>query len=414
MEITKELLENLYLNQGLSVRECAEQLGLPSHGGISYRLKKFGIKSRPNRFKKGNQINKGRRRFGRENANWKGGKNELTICIDCTNEFYIYPSAKTNYQRCEDCRKKNQISNELKGRKFGSLTVIKDAGRKKWEGCSRRLWLCKCDCGKEHTVRANDLKEGKTKSCGCEQYLTGEKSPSWKEKIEVKCGYCKKVLRIHPCKAELYEKHFCKNSNCYGEWIKKTEARKGAKNSKWIGGSSVSGFDAYAKKIDFAEKVRPSPRNEKLLEVTCAYCGRWFQPSTSQVSQRTRALYGGGGENRFYCSDHCKNACPTYRKISWPEGYKPATSREVQPQLRQMRLEIDDYTCQKCEKTINEAELHCHHYTGTVQNPIESADVDNTIILCKQCHKWVHTQEGCRYFELRCGKNTDNIGEQNN
>ena len=79
----KELLEDLYLNQGLSVRECAEKLGLPSHGGISWRLKKFGIKTRPNRFKKGNQINKGRRHFGGENANWKGGKKELLICIDC-------------------------------------------------------------------------------------------------------------------------------------------------------------------------------------------------------------------------------------------------------------------------------------------------------------------------------------------
>jgi len=251
----------------------------------------------------------------------------------------------------------------LNGRKFGLLTVIKDAGRVKWEGGSRRLWLCKCDCGKEHTVRANNLKEGKTKSCGCEQGLTGEKNP------------------------------------------------------KWIGGKSTISFDTYADQIQFAEEVRRSPDNNAILEVRCTYCGRWFRPSLSQASQRIRVLYGqkgNTGECRLYCSQNCKTSCPTYRKKYWPEGYKPATSREVQPQLRQMRLEIDDYTCQKCEKTIDEAELHCHHYTGTVQNPIESADVDNTITLCKQCHKWVHTQEGCRYFELRCSKNTDNIAEQNN
>jgi len=28
-------------------------------------------------------------------------------------------------------------------------------------------WLCKCDCGKEKIIRGNDLKTGRTKSCGC-------------------------------------------------------------------------------------------------------------------------------------------------------------------------------------------------------------------------------------------------------
>ena len=408
MKITKELLEDLYVNQGLSVRECAEKLGLPTHGGISWRLKKYGIKTRPNRFQKGNQVNKGRQRLGPENANWKGGKTALSVCIDCKNEFYTRPSEKDNYQRCEDCRIKNQISNDLKGQRFGLLTVVKEAGRVKWDGGSRRLWLCKCDCGKEHTVRANDLKGRKTKSCGCEQGLKGKKNPNWKEKIEVKCGNCKKVLRIHPSKAELYENHFCKNSNCYGDWLKKTEARKGEKSPKWIGGKSALSFDTYVDQIEFAEEVRRSPDDNAILEVRCTYCGRWFGPSYQQVTQRIRVLYGqkgAAGESRLYCSQNCKKSCPTFRKISWPEGYKPATSREVQPQLRQMRLEIDDYTCQKCGKTIDEAELHCHHYTGTMQNPIESADLDNTITVCKKCHKWVHTQEGCRYFELRCGKN---------
>jgi len=351
MRITKELLEDLYVKQGLSVRQCAEELGLPTHGGISWRLKKFGIKTRPNRFQKGNEINKGRRRFGKENPNWKGGKSASLICIDCGDEFYTHPGNKDNYKRCEKCRKSREDSNDLTGERFGMLTVIKESGRVKWEGGSRRLWLCKCDCGKQHTVRANDLKNGRTKSCGCGQGLKGEKNP------------------------------------------------------KWVGGSSVVGFDTYARQLEFAEQTRRSPTNEKVLEVRCAYCGRWFTPSVSEVSQRIRVLYGqkgAVGECRFYCSDNCRRACPTFRKILWPEGYKPATSREVQPELRQMRLHIDNYTCQKCGKTINEVELHCHHYTGTMQDPIESADVDNTITLCKKCHKWVHTQEGCRYFELRC------------
>ena len=163
-------------------------------------------------------------------------------------------------------------------------------------------------------------------------------------------------------------------------------------------------FDTFAPHLTVDEE--PIADNDGKLLARCTYCGRHFYPTRGSVKARIEALKGmkGGGayEARLYCSDNCKRTCPTYRKQLWPAGYKPSTSREVQPELRQMRLEIDDYECQKCGKTIDEAELHCHHYTGTMQNPIESADVDNTITVCKECHKWVHTQEGCRYFELRC------------
>lgn len=31
------------------------------------------------------------------------------------------------------------------------------------------MWFCVCDCGKERIVRGNDLRNGKTKACGCLQ-----------------------------------------------------------------------------------------------------------------------------------------------------------------------------------------------------------------------------------------------------
>lgn len=54
--------------------------------------------------------------------------------------------------------------NELSGRNFGRLTVIKQAGR-----ASDRhvLWLCVCKCGNRILVRSRDLLNGHTKSCGC-------------------------------------------------------------------------------------------------------------------------------------------------------------------------------------------------------------------------------------------------------
>jgi hypothetical protein len=229
MKITKESLEDLYITQGLSVRECAKKLGLPSHGGISWRLKKFGIKDRPARFQKGNTFNKNEK--GSESPFYKGGKIDQK-CKACGKSFKVFPSQKSAFTRCDKCKRERF---DLTGSKFGLLEVIERHGSAKG---GHIVWWCRCECGKETTVRSADLKSGRTRSCGCEQGLKGEKNPNWEEKIKVKCCYCKKVMRIHPCKAELYKKHFCKNSNCYGEWLKKTEARKGAKSPKWIGGPS--------------------------------------------------------------------------------------------------------------------------------------------------------------------------------
>ena len=52
----------------------------------------------------------------------------------------------------------------LIGKKFTRLTVEKYVGKNK---SKQRLWLCKCDCGKEKIVPTRYLTSGDTKSCGC-------------------------------------------------------------------------------------------------------------------------------------------------------------------------------------------------------------------------------------------------------
>lgn len=53
---------------------------------------------------------------------------------------------------------------DLTGQKFGRLTVIK---RDKNDNRGQTRWLCQCQCGNLKIVRANHLKSGKIKSCGC-------------------------------------------------------------------------------------------------------------------------------------------------------------------------------------------------------------------------------------------------------
>lgn len=53
---------------------------------------------------------------------------------------------------------------DLTGERFGRLTVL---GVHSIAPRSVTIWLCKCECGAEVTVRATNLRAGNTNSCGC-------------------------------------------------------------------------------------------------------------------------------------------------------------------------------------------------------------------------------------------------------
>ena len=179
---------------------------------------------------------------------------------------------------------------------------------------------------------------------------------------------------------------------------KMSESTSGEKHPNWKGGyctNNIPLYDTYAHQISYAENVRKNKQDPNILEVTCDYCGKWFLPTTQNVCNRIQSLKGNYvGESRLYCSVDCKKECPIFNrsKYSAEENNTKRYSREVQPELRQLVFERDNYTCQKCEKYQDELNtgLHCHHYEGTEINPIESADVDNCITLCKNCHIETH------------------------
>lgn len=162
----------------------------------------------------------------------------------------------------------------------------------------------------------------------------------------------------------------------------------------------------YRKEIELYEEVKESSNGNLMCK--CAYCGEWFEPTVLQVVNRIKSINGkmgrGGSESRLYCSQSCKRNCPIFRQVKYPKDQKPATSREVQPELRQMVFERDNYTCQKCNNHRDELEvgIHCHHKEGILWEPLQSADIDMCITLCEDCHKEVHDIDGCGYNEMRC------------
>jgi hypothetical protein len=155
-----------------------------------------------------------------------------------------------------------------------------------------------------------------------------------------------------------------------------------------------------------SEKLQQLSLYEEIKEdqIKCKYCGKWMKPTNIQVRNRLKSIRENGDGAYIYCSDQCKEECPVYNKILYPRGFKPASSREVNPVLRQLVLERDNYICQKCFKNQKELNvgLHCHHINPNINSPIETNDPDNCITLCKNCHKIVHKIPGCTYSELRC------------
>ena len=181
---------------------------------------------------------------------------------------------------------------------------------------------------------------------------------------------------------------------------------KGELNPNYKGGTkklNIPLFNSYASKLCDTEECRTSPTQPGYLEVKCTYCGKWFVPKTSDIIERIKGINGKGrGERRLYCSEGCKKSCSIYGRRKFPKGFREGTAREVQSDLRKMVLLRDGFQCQRCDAYGEDISLHCHHFTGVVQNPIESADADNCITLCKRCHEEVHTSDGCKYSELRC------------
>jgi hypothetical protein len=58
-----------------------------------------------------------------------------------------------------------QIAIPMQGLRFGRLLVIRDSGKRTTGGAV--MWMCNCDCGKEVHVWSHSLRAGSTKSCGC-------------------------------------------------------------------------------------------------------------------------------------------------------------------------------------------------------------------------------------------------------
>lgn len=67
----------------------------------------------------------------------------------------------------------DQVKRNLAGLRFGLITVVRYL---KCHDRSGKIWLCRCNCGKEFLTQSNKLTSGHSRSCGCKLIKHGHSS----------------------------------------------------------------------------------------------------------------------------------------------------------------------------------------------------------------------------------------------
>lgn len=351
VNVSKQQLESLYVGQGLTIRQCAEVLGLPTSGGISWRLRKYGIAARPQL-----QVDK-----------FHGGakpreKHKVTVhCAYCGRKLERYPSLIQERNFCNFACKGEWQRKEILGQCFGMLTVTEPAGK---DGHNHLLWKCACECGGEKVVNSSALLGGLVKSCGCQRHPKGELNHKWKggKCIEVKCANpgCGNTKLVFPGHKKAYGYFFC-SETCKGEY--RSKLIRGENHPKW------------------------KPR----IETACAYCGE------SLTITATR--------NRLYAKSFCNVACQgkwiSENKVADNNpNWRGGKSFEPYPitwnfRLREAIRNRDGRMCQVCGKAENGERLAIHHIDYDKKNIVP----ENLVALCHTCHcKTNSNREGWREF----------------
>lgn len=218
MNITKEQLEDLYIDQGLTLKQCAEVFGIPL-GGMSRRLKKLGITAR-----------KG-----------KGGKIEVKCSRPgCAKSKMIYPSQKYKTSYCSNkCRIEHGAWQNWSGENNPNFKGKVTTGMKisgKWvecENCKKNIW--------RNSYR---IKISKQFFCGTKcagdwrrKHLSGENHPRHNQ-AEVACAWCGKIKTVKQSTYERNNRFFCggsSNSECRRKWESKFLVGKA--NPNYCGGT---------------------------------------------------------------------------------------------------------------------------------------------------------------------------------
>ena len=321
---------------------------------------------------------------------------EMRKCAACKKElsvdnFSINPKSGELYKCCNSCKEKVKAYREANKEKIAEqYKAYREANKEKIAE--------QCKAYRE----ANKEKMKAYREANKEKIAERMKSYYEANKEKMKSYYeanKEKIAEQHKVYREANKEKISEWFKCYYEANKEKSKFYREANKEKIAERMKSYREAKAlyKTYENSFFGEFKEGEDGVLLVKCKYCNKWFSPTNSEV----KAYFQQG--TSLYCSNGCKKSCPTYRVQKYEKGFRHNTSREVQPELRKLVLERDNWTCQKCGANKNDditVTLHCHHIDPVKNNPIESADMDNCVTLCKACHKEAHSTKGCRYSDL--------------
>lgn len=135
---------------------------------------------------------------------------------------------------------------ELTGKRFGRLTVLERA--KHNDNGNKPLWKCKCDCGKIVVVRGQDLRSGKTRSCGCYHNESATKRATKhgasKDKFRSRLYHIWIGMRQRCSNPDSQSWRWYKNINVCDEWNDYKEFEKWALSHGYDDGLSIDRIDS--------------------------------------------------------------------------------------------------------------------------------------------------------------------------
>lgn len=152
-------------------------------------------------------------------------KGKALIKCDCGAEKIVRKYDVFN-GKIKSCNSKKCVARtiDLIGSKFGLLTIVSEVDGNDKKNITGRCsqWECLCDCGSKLVVPSNQLKSGRTKSCGCAKPYWISKKVSSKSPIKDRVE--KQLLREYKQSAfkrgyvfDLTQEHFVSllYENCF-------------------------------------------------------------------------------------------------------------------------------------------------------------------------------------------------------
>lgn len=203
-------------------------------------------------------------------------------------------------------------------KRFGKLIVIKEAEGK----FIRKHYVCKCDCGNISIVQDCNLKQGRTKSCGCSK-------KEFCSKASQKHGYVD--TRLHNCWMRMRAR--CHNKN--------------GKRYKDYGGRGITVCDEWQEFLPFYNWSMANGYKDNLtidrIDVNGNYepsnC-RWVTMEEQQKNKRNTIKYTYKGEE--YTTSEIAKKLGLSNDAVYCKFYKPNEEDIISNNLTSRKVNVDN------------------------------------------------------------------------